>query len=176
MNIDSVLDRWEYDRWARDLIAPGNHDGHADVMRYLSRKPNLLVYSDCSAMISPEMFEEVVMPALIQQCERYPGRAVFHLDGPNMIRHVGLICSIPSIHAIQWVYGSGNPPGLDPKWDALYTRILDAGKRICLCGVPPAAAAVKSFFARFPKAEFEMRVLFRSRDAAESFIAQIHQS
>jgi hypothetical protein len=110
--IEQVHRCWEeHDRWARELIAPGNHGAHADVMRYLSREPNQLVYCDCAAMISPEMFAEFVMPTLLRQCARYPGRSIFHLDGPRMIPHLDLICSIPSLHAVQWVYGAGNPPG-----------------------------------------------------------------
>ncbi len=163
----------QYDRFAREIIDPGNHGGHADVMRYLSAEPNILAYCDCAAMISADMFSQFVLPLLLEQCAAYPGRTVFHLDGPGMIQHVDLICSVPGLHAVQWVYGAGNPRGIDPTWDDLYRKILDAGKRICLCGAPCDANAMNEFFSRFPKQEFQFSLHAINQEQVDRFLQDL---
>ena len=84
---------------------------------------------DFSAMISPVMFERFVVPSLSEQCA-WLDRALYHLDGPDCVRHLDLLLQIPNLHAIQWTPGAGEPGAGDPKWFSLYDRILRAGKSI----------------------------------------------
>ena len=51
------------------------------------------VQCDFSAMISPRMYEEFVVPYLARQCARLDF-SVFHLDGPCCLQHLDLLCSI----------------------------------------------------------------------------------
>lgn len=57
---------------------------------------------DFSAMLSPEMFRAFAMPHLERQAAFYD-YALWHLDGPDEIRHLEDICSVPRLRAIQWV-------------------------------------------------------------------------
>ncbi len=169
-----IHDIWQRRQdWARRLIAPGNHGCHTMVMRCLGAEPVHLAYCDFSAMISPAMFEEFVLPGYKDECRRFPGRTVFHLDGPGEIPHLDLICNEPGLHAVQWVQGAGNPGSLNPRWDDLYRRILDHGKRVCLCAAPCDADALNAFFKRFPKQEFLVPLYPPDRATAERIISAV---
>jgi len=88
---------------------------------------------DFSAMISPEMFAEFVVPDLAEQADRLDFSA-YHLDGPNAICHVDELVRIPKLNAIQWTPGAGAPGVGNEKWWPMYRRILDAGKGLLLLG------------------------------------------
>ena len=65
---------------------------------------------DFSAMISPKMYEEFVAPE-IQTLARHLDNVIYHLDGPDMVKHLDIILDIPEIDAIQWVPGPKTLPG-----------------------------------------------------------------
>lgn len=94
------------------------------------------IQCDFSAMISPKMFEEFVLPDLEYQCQHL-GKSIYHLDGPGEIPHLDLILSIPELTGIQWVPGDGEAPVDDAKWLPLYRRIQAAGKNLVLNGAKP---------------------------------------
>lgn len=91
---------------------------------------------DFSAMISPEMFGEFILPDLRFQTE-YMERSIYHWDGPGEIPHLDQLLSLPRLNAIQWTSGDGNPPLEDPCWYDLYRRIQAAGKGLILLGISP---------------------------------------
>jgi hypothetical protein len=86
---------------------------------------------DFSAMISPAMFGEFVLPNLRRQTE-FLDHAVYHLDGPGEIPHVDQLLTLPRLTAIQWTPGAGCADLLDPCWFELYQKILSAGKGLVL--------------------------------------------
>ncbi len=88
-----------------------------------------LLQSDFSTMISPSMFERLVLPDLSACCDALD-YAFYHLDGKGQIKHLELLLSIPRLAGIQWVPGDGAPP--PEEWLPLLKRIRDAGK---LCQV-----------------------------------------
>jgi len=92
------------------------------------------VQCDFSAMISPAMFEEFVVPHLQEQCRRLD-HSIYHWDGPGQIPHLDLLLDIPELDGIQWVPGAGNPPVGSPKWFDLYKRIQAKGKLLVLQGM-----------------------------------------
>jgi 5-methyltetrahydrofolate--homocysteine methyltransferase len=94
------------------------------------------VECDFSAMISPAMFEEFVLPDLQEQCRRLE-HSIYHWDGPGQLPHLDLLLSIPELDAIQWTPGAGNPGPGSPKWFPLYRRIQEAGKGVVLLGIAP---------------------------------------
>ncbi len=97
------------------------------------------VQCDFSAMISPAMFEEFVIPYLTEQCRRL-GHAVYHLDGECCIQHLDLLCNINELEAIQWTPGP-SPYGVGNKyWYPMYKKIIGAGKSLMLNGVSGAEA------------------------------------
>ncbi len=84
------------------------------------------VQCDFSAMISPEMFAEFVVPALQRQC-KWLDYSLFHLDGPDCTCHLDHLLNIEELDAVQWTPGAGQPWAGDAKWYDLYARILKAG-------------------------------------------------
>ncbi len=92
------------------------------------------VQCDFAAMISPEMFEEFVVPPLQRQCA-WLDRSLFHLDGPSCICHLDHLLAIPELDAVQWTPGAGEPGAGDDKWFGLYERILNAGKSAQILGI-----------------------------------------
>lgn len=88
-----------------------------------------VIQCDFIALISPEMFERHFLNELALQA-RWLDRTIYHLDGPDCIRHLDLLLSIPEIRAIQWVPGAGAPPM--PHWIPLLKRIQQAGRGLHL--------------------------------------------
>ena len=87
------------------------------------------IQCDFSAYLSPEMFEEFFLPHIRAQAE-WLDNAVYHLDGPDAIRHLDLLLDVPQIKAIQWVPGAGAPPQIE--WIPLHQRIQATGKGLVI--------------------------------------------
>ena len=58
------------------------------------------VQCDFSAMISPAMFAEFVLPHLQEQCRRLEF-SIYHWDGPGQIPHPEYLLDIPELNGIQ---------------------------------------------------------------------------
>ena len=86
---------------------------------------------DFSAMISPDMFAEFVLPDLKDLTE-FLDNSIYHLDGIGEIPHLDHILSIPRLNAIQWTSGDGRPPVTDECWFEMYDKIQAAGKGLVL--------------------------------------------
>ena len=106
--------------------------GYVDWLGVWSDTPAVTVECDYSTMISPAMFDEFFLPALIQQTE-WVGRTVYHLDGPQEIPHLESILAVPRLGAIQWVPLPGQRTS---DWIPLLQRIQAAGKRLVLHCAP----------------------------------------
>ena len=89
-----------------------------------STGPINVAQCDFSCMLSPEMFDEFVLPCLRTELGRYGG-GEYHLDGPDAIRHLESLSSLESLHIVQWVAGAG---GTTRDWSDLYRRIDALGK------------------------------------------------
>ena len=89
---------------------------------------------DFSAMISPEMFGEFMVPVLKSMTERLD-HTMFHWDGPGAVPHHDHLLSIPGISTIQWTPGAGAEPVADRQWWPLYHKTFEAGKNVALLGV-----------------------------------------
>ncbi len=86
-----------------------------------------VVQCDFSALISNDMFEEIFLPGLIAECE-YFSRTIYHLDGPDALRHLDSILSISALDAVQFVPGAGNEGFA--RWVEVYQKIQQAGKSL----------------------------------------------
>jgi len=89
--------------------------------------------NDFSCMISKKMFDEHFLPGIRQECRFYE-RSIYHLDGPDAIRHLDSLLEIPELDAIQWVFGAGNEGFA--RWRGLYQRIQAAKRGIWLHCAP----------------------------------------
>ena len=84
---------------------------------------------DVSAMISPEMFGEFMVPVLTEMCERMP-YSMYHWDGPGALPHHDHLLSIAGLPLIQWQPGAGQPPTWHRTWWPLYHKSFDGGKKM----------------------------------------------
>ena len=95
------------------------------------------VQCDASAMFSPDMFKQFVVPALAEQCQ-WLDYSMYHLDGTQCIGHLDHLLAIEPLDAIEWTPQAGIEGGGSPRWYDLYRRILKAGKSVQAVGVKPA--------------------------------------
>lgn len=84
---------------------------------------------DFGAMISPDHFRKFVLDSLKEQASKLE-QVVYHLDGPDNIKHLDAILEVEGIDAIQWTSGDAGPDGTLEKWDEIYDKAIAAGKSI----------------------------------------------
>jgi hypothetical protein len=76
-------------------------------------------------MISKEMFDEIFLPGIAEEC-RFLEASLYHLDGPGALRHLDSLLEIKELNAIQWVPGAGHGRASD--WMHVYKKCQAAGK------------------------------------------------
>jgi len=106
-----------------DLVKD-NQDFFSGWIPVYSQGCNHPLQCDYSAMISPKMFEEFVVPDLIKVARKLD-KSIYHLDGPDAVRHLDILLDIPEIDAIQWLPGDGAPPAV--KWIPMLKKIQKKG-------------------------------------------------
>jgi 5-methyltetrahydrofolate--homocysteine methyltransferase len=84
---------------------------------------------DFSALISPQVFRDYVQPSLRKQCQKLD-HSVYHLDGPDAIKHVPALMEIKELDALQWTCGAGKPDGGSENWYPIYDQVKEAGKSL----------------------------------------------
>ena len=91
--------------------------------------PGRTQFFDCdiSCNLSPKQFEDLFLPPMIETMRTVDHR-IYHLDGTVALHHLDLLLSVPEIHAIQWVPGTGHEAIL--QWVPLIRRIQQAGKAV----------------------------------------------
>lgn len=109
----------------------GKMDGFCTTFNLWCEEDYYPLQCDFSAMISPALYGEFVLPYVAQQVDRLT-YSLYHLDGPEAIPHLDQILSLKKLHAIQWVPGAGKPQSDDPVWIPLYKEIQAAGKSLAL--------------------------------------------
>lgn len=85
------------------------------------------VSMDELALISPQMFRKFFLDDIVAQIN-WLDRSLFHLDGPDCIRHLDILLEIPNLNGIQWVPGARYKSML--VWVPLLRKIQQAGKLI----------------------------------------------
>lgn len=88
--------------------------------------------NDFSCMISTKMFEDVFLEGIIRECKYYD-RSVYHLDGPDALRHLDVLLDIRELDAVQWVPGAGNEQF--DRWIDVYQKIQNRGKSIQIVSI-----------------------------------------
>lgn len=98
-------------------------------MPVLCRGRYTVTQNDFSCMVGPEMFDEFFKEyvekeaALLDFC-------IYHLDGPDAIRHTDSVCDAPHVSAVQWVPGAGQKEQVH--WPELLKHIQARGKGLWL--------------------------------------------
>ena len=83
--------------------------GNAGWMPFGPPVPYLGTQSDVSCMLSPDLFEQFVLPELELVGREY-GAACYHLDGSDALQHLPRLLSLPYIRVIQYVPRPTEPP------------------------------------------------------------------
>jgi hypothetical protein len=135
----------EHPQWMREAIVTGareqlriqrrlqdsirdEHDfwyGNAGWMPFWAPRPYASTQSDVSCMLSPEMFEEFIVPELDVYGEEF-GAMWYHLDGGDARQHLPRLLSLPYMRVIQYVPRPSEPPN-GPEHLDLYREIQRAG-------------------------------------------------
>ena len=87
------------------------------------------IQCDFCALISPEQFREYAQPSLRKQCQKLDN-SVYHLDGPDAIKHVPALMEIKELNALQWTCGAGQPDGGNERWYPIYDQVAEAEKSL----------------------------------------------
>jgi len=80
-------------------------------------------------MLSPAHFREFVQPALRKQLESLD-HSLYHLDGPDAVRHVPALMELEKLQALQWTCGAGQPDGASERWYGIYDQVCKADKSL----------------------------------------------
>jgi len=92
---------------------------------------------DFWCMVSPRIAEQYILPTLLVEMQAFE-RSIFHLDGPDALRHLDLVLDLPGLNALQWVFGTGHGPAA--RWLDVYRRALAKGKAVQVLAESPADA------------------------------------
>lgn len=80
---------------------------------------------DFSCMISTDMYEELIVPELLMEID-YLDASIYHLDGPDALKHLDRLLKIDNLKGVQWIYGAGAPTA--SYWLDTIRKIQSAGK------------------------------------------------
>lgn len=89
-----------------------------------------LIEFDYGALISPEMYK-LYLPCILERA-CHVEKNIYHLDGPDAVRHIDIILAQKEIHAVQWEPGIMCRNIFD--WLPLMQKIQAAGKGLYVSG------------------------------------------
>ena len=127
--IDGVYFKY-YDRFY-DLCVDGEGVSSYTVFAILGYGRVAKIQCDFSAMLSPAQFRRFVQPSLDKQSRRLD-HVLYHLDGPDAIRHVPALMEIEGIDALQWTSGAGHFDAASDEWFVIYDQVVAANKSLWL--------------------------------------------
>lgn len=84
---------------------------------------------DFSALLSPQYFRDFVLDSLREQAKKLDN-TLYHLDGPDAIKHLDALMEIEEIDALQWTSGDDGPDGTCKDWYVIYDKARTAGKSL----------------------------------------------
>lgn len=114
-------------------ITSQNLPGYASWMNAWCREKWYITSCDFMCMISPDMFDEFVIPGLLAELDFYE-KSIFHLDGPGALKHLDKLLEIDKIIGIQWVYGHDKHAAR--YWIDLLQKIQNKNKTIQISTAP----------------------------------------
>ncbi len=84
---------------------------------------------DFSALMSPQNFRDFILEPLRAQAKQLD-TVIYHLDGPDAIKHLDAVLEIEEIDALQWTSGDHGPDGTFEEWYGIYDKAYRAGKSL----------------------------------------------
>jgi hypothetical protein len=125
---------------------------------------------DFWCMVSDSVAREMILPDILTEMAPMQ-RSIFHLDGIGALRFLDLLLAIPSLNAVQWVYGAGHGPAA--RWIDVYRRIRAAGKNVQV-NAADAADALAVLDAVGPEGLWLcVDKHFASAQEAETFVGEV---
>jgi len=126
------------------------------------------------------MFIDLVVPEINNICDGLVN-SIFHLDGPDAMKHARGVAKIKKLNALQWTPGAGQPDGGCEKWFNMYDILVDAGKNLWLAitdGGPDelAESAVRLVKRYGPDRLYLHFPIFESKEKAEALIKKVADS
>lgn len=116
-----------------DIIKLGDGSSSFNAFKVWGRGKTAKLQCDASAMFSPDMFREFVVPALTEQCQ-WLDHSLYHLDGTQAICHLDALLEIEELDAIEWT-SEVIERGAHPRWFDMYKKIIAAGKSVQIMDV-----------------------------------------
>jgi succinate dehydrogenase flavin-adding protein (antitoxin of CptAB toxin-antitoxin module) len=110
-----------------EIVLPSGQGTSNWTMGWSSGRFLCIGQNDFTCMISPAMFDEFCFEDTLETTD-YVDRSIYHLDGPDAVRHLPRILEIESLDCVQWIHGAGQPSA--SHWLELLKRIQDAGKSV----------------------------------------------
>jgi len=89
--------------------------------------------NDFSCMISSEMFNDIFLEGIIEECN-FLDQSIYHVDGPGALIHLDSLLDIKNLNGIQWVCGTSNE-GYH-KWVNVYKKIQAKKKSMVVYIMP----------------------------------------
>jgi len=132
-----------------------------------SMTPAVDLQCDFSCMISPEAFNGLFLPSIERQAE-WVARTVYHLDGPDAVRHLPALLDLPELDAIQWIPGAGALPM--SRWTDVCRTILEGGK---LLYIGCEADEVEFLLSELPQKGLLLRTSCRSVEEADALLENV---
>ena len=117
-------------------------------------------------MLNPKWFKRFALPDIITQIE-HMDYAIYHMDGPNQIKYLEDLLSIPQLTGIQWVPGQGRQPQGAEEWFPLYKKIQKYGKNII---IDTSAEFVPHLYRKLDSKGLFVRTLYRSERFANIYL------
>jgi hypothetical protein len=127
---------------------------------------------DFWCMVSAQVARDLIWPAVLVEMAPLE-RTIFHLDGPQALRHLNLLLDLPSLNAVQWVYGAGNGPAA--RWLHVYRQIRQAGKSLQLIAQDPADALAVLAQLGPEGVWITVEQPFASLEAADTFVKEVER-
>lgn len=122
--------------------------------------------SDVSCMISPEMFQQFILPDLDRAIRAF-GPMWYHLDGPGALVHLDSLLAHEGVRVIQWVPGEGAAPH-GPAWAEVYRRVQASGRALDL--YIPDLRDAEWVIRHMDPSRLALRVVCRSVDEGRQFL------
>lgn len=112
-----------------DLVLPAGQGTSNWTLGWSGERFLCVGQNDFSCLISPQMFDAFCLEDTIE-CAGHVDHVIYHLDGPDAVKHLPRLLEIERIDCIQWIQGAGKP--LPSHWLDLLQRIQAAGKSVQL--------------------------------------------
>jgi len=132
-----------------------------------SLTPAVDLQCDFSCMISPEQFNELFLPSLRWQTEAV-ARTLYHLDGPDAVRHLPALLALPDLTGIQWIPGAGAAEMSE--WTDLCRTVLEAGKLLYIACRPDE---VEFLLRELPHEGLLLRTSCHTPQEADALLANV---